>query len=248
MTKNPLVPTTIVNKNGVTTTVHKRLEAKATRVSSIPKVSTPAKSAENRNLLVENIFASELDYVKMSPNVREKMMATLHEDTLPVMGNICYENEDDLRIFRKAASWSANSRHLALVNGYVALLNESESKNYGHQLDILRSLRGVQYCRPAKPVIDITNPNDPYAEGALALVRVLRQNLGARLGLVFLRSMSKDETAYIFKEPEVGTLIMEEPDRADEIVDLYRKYGHFNRARFKAALENNVQALNEGVL
>lgn len=247
MTKNPLIPTTIVNKNGVTTIVHKRLDTgSTTRGSGIPKVSLPAAPADTCKFVVEAGFNSELNYVKMSSGVREKMMTTLHEDTLPVMEAILREHEDGLHVFRRATGWSATSRHLALVNGYVALLNESESKNRDSQLDILQSLRGVQYCRPAKPVVDITNPDDPYAEGALALVRVLRQNFDS--GLVARRNLPKDEAAYVFNEPEVGTLIMEEPDRADEIVNLYRKYGRFDRDLFKAALENNVQGLNEGVL
>jgi hypothetical protein len=47
MTKNPLVPTTIVNKNGVTTTVHKRAEANGNASAMIPSpAALPLKDDE----------------------------------------------------------------------------------------------------------------------------------------------------------------------------------------------------------
>lgn len=247
MANNPLVPTTIVNKNGVTTTVHKRMDSGIPkRGSIIPKVGLFPVPEDTCKVVVESSFASELNFVKMSPKVREKMMETLHKDTLPVMESILRDHSDGIFTFRKAAGWSAASRNLALVNGYVALLNESEYKDRDAQLDILYALRGVQYCRPTKAPIDVTNPGDKNAEGALALVRVLRQSLDS--GLVVRTSCPKDESAYVFNDPEVGAMIIENPKRADEIVDLYRHYGHFNKGLFHEALANGVNGLKEGAL
>lgn len=243
MAKKPLVPTTVVNKNGVTTTVHKRMDSGSQkRGSSIPKIGLFPVPEDTCKVVVESSFASELNYVKMSPKVREKMMDTLHADTLSVMESILREHNDGIHTFRKAAGWSAASRNLALVNGYVALLNESESKDRDAQLDILYALRGVQYCRPT----DVTNLSDKNAEGALALVRVLRQSLDS--GLVVRTNCPKDESAYVFNDPEVGTMIIENPKHADEIVDLYRHYGHFNKGLFHEALANGVNGLKEGAL
>jgi hypothetical protein len=248
MPHNPLVATPTVDKNGRITTVHKRADAGGTKASSsIPKVSLAAPPQDDAKKVVEAAFHTDVKSVKMSANVREKMMATLHPDTLPLMEKMLREHNDGIFVFRKATDWSADSRSFALLNSYMALADESGVSDRDNLLHILYSLRGVQQARPGRAQIDITDPDDPKAEGARALAKALIDN--AESGLVRYQSLTaKGQAAYAFVDYEVGTLIIDRPDRADEIVDLYRSHGMFDRGLFEAALDSDAKALNAGVL
>jgi hypothetical protein len=56
------------------------------------------------------------------------------------------------------------------------------------------------------------------------------------------------QTALTFHDPDVGNLIMEHPDRAEEIVDLYRERKEYDPELFASVLGSNVPAINSGIL
>jgi hypothetical protein len=58
----------------------------------------------------------------------------------------------------------------------------------------------------------------------------------------------KEQSAIVFIDQGLGRLIMDRPDRADEIVDMYAGRKPFDRGLYEAALDNNVRALNDGAL
>lgn len=249
MPRNPLVATPTVDKNGRLTTVHKRADAgSAKTVPAIPKVSLSSSPEENSKNVVESAFHTDVQGVKMPPNIREKMMATLNPNTLPLMEKMLREYGGGMTGFRKATDYSAANRSFALLNSYMALMDESQDKDRDRQLHTLYTLCGLQLSRPGKTQIDIADPDDPKAEGARAYVKAIADYLDT--GLVIAERVPKkaSQTAYVFLDREVGTLIIERPDRADEIVDLYRKHGMFDRGLFEAALDSDAQALNDGVL
>lgn len=249
MTKNPLIPTPTVDKNGRVTTVHKRLDTGGSSLArAIPKVSLPAQPQDNCKLIVESGFETDINAVKMSDNVRAKMMATLHPETLPRMENLLRNHGVGVALFRKAAFWCAQNRNFAVLNSLALLSEEAEDKSQKTQERILFALMGVQDIRePKTPEIDLTNPDEPRAAGGRALVKAVI-SLDWKEQLTYTSNPRKEQRALTFVDTGVGNLIMDYPDRADEIVSMYAGNRLFDRGRYEAALENNVQPLNEGVL
>lgn len=247
MTRNPLIPTPTVDKNGRQTTVHKRADTGASKAAAnIPMVALKLQQEDNCHVIINYGFESDLSAVKMSDNVRAKMMSTLNENTLETAESILRDYNEGTITFRKATNWCAENRNFAVLNGYVALLDEAENKDRDTQLDILYAMKGLQYSRHSRAEIDITNPDDENAEGGRALVKALIEN--RETGIVVRHNLKKNQSAYTFRDHEVGTMIVERPDRVNEIVDLYIQHGRFDRGLFEAALENNVQSLHGGVL
>lgn len=247
MNKNPLIPTSTVDKNGRRTTVHKRAEAsKPGLATSIPKVVLPAPPQDNCKIIVEFGFESDISAHKMSDNVRAKMMATLHPETLTRMENLLRDHNASVLVFRRATNWCTQNRNFAVLNSLVALTEEAEDK--GDMERCLFALMGMQQIRePKTPEIDLTNPDDPRAEGGRALVKaIVAREWSERL--VYKSRSKKGHVAVVFVDTGVGNLVMEHPDRADEIIEMYAGGRPFDRGLYEAALENNVQPLNDGVL
>lgn len=249
MNRNPLIPTATVDKNGRQTTVHKRMDAGGPgRAMNIPQPVIQAQPADNCKLIVTAGFEADIYAVKMSDNVREKMMDTLDQFTLTRAENTLRESNTALKHFRKATYWCAQNRNFAVVNSLTLLTEESEDKSATHQERILLALMGVQHIRgPKTPEIDLTNPDDDRAEGARALVKMAVER-GFPEGLISMIGPKKDQNAIVFIDQGVGNLIMDRPDRADEIVDMYQGRKPFDRGLYEAALDNNVRALNDGAL
>ena len=113
---------------------------------------------------------------------------------------------------------------------------------------LMLALMGVQQSRQPKTwEIDLTNPDEPRAEGARALVKVMIER-GLPEGLARMKEPKKDQTALCFEDPAVGGFIIDHPDHADEIVDLWKERGTFDRELYEEALNNNVAPFNNGVL
>lgn len=250
MNRNPLIPTTTVDKNGRQTTVHKRMESGGSgRATSIPKATlVTAGAADNCNIIVTAGFDNDINAVKMSDNVREKMMATLGDDTLERIENNLRDHNAPLTMVRRATHWCAQNRNLAVLNSLALLTEESEDKSSKVQERLLLALMGVQHIREPKTAeIDLANPDDERASGAKALVKIIVER-GFNEGLISMIGPKKEQSAIVFIDQGLGNLIMDRPDRSDEIVDMYRGGKPFDRGLYEAALENNVRALNDGAL
>jgi hypothetical protein len=248
MSKNPLVATPIVDSRGRQTTVHKRADTgKPGLGASIPKVSIKAPAQDNCNIIVTHGFASDCLALKMSDNVRSKLMATLNDDTLDRMENLMRDHGVSTTTFRTATSWCVANRNFAVLNGFVDLVEKLENKDRDQQINVLYSLMGVQYSLPPKaPEIDITNPDDPRAEGGRVLANTILDNLGS--GLIGRRNLKKNQAAYDFNDYGVGEFIREHPDRAEEILGLYRDREMFDKGLYETALRGGVPALYDGAL
>lgn len=249
MNRNPLIPTATVDKNGRQTTVHKRMDTGGTgREMNIPQATIRPAATDNCNIIVTAGFDNDVNAVKMSDSVREKMMSTLGDDTLERIENNLRDHNAPLTMVRKATHWCAQNRNLAVLNSLALLTEESEDKSSKAQERLLLALMGVQHIRePKSPEIDLTNPDDDRVSGARALVKMAVER-GFPEGLISMIGPKKEQSAIVFIDQGIGNLIMDNPDRADEIVDMYQGRKPFDRGLYEAALENNVRALNDGAL
>jgi len=237
----------IVNKNGVQTTVHKRVDAVSpVKGRTLPSPSLPTSfNDDNLKFIVESSFEVMLDGANMSDNVRAKAMTTLHPETLTRIEHI-FREEIPTGPIRRAMGICAKNRNFAVLNTMAVLVPEMEDTSVNHQDRLLYALSGLQEERDEKtPQIDITNPDDPRTQGIRVFLGLL---LTADEEMKTARTNKKFQQYLSFKDREVGKLILENPDRADEIVHLYRAHGRFDRELFETALEANVPSLIEGTL
>lgn len=248
MSKNPLVATPIVDSRGRQTTVHKRADNGTTTAKNIPMVSIKKpEPQDNCNLIVNHGFESDCLASKMSDSVRAKLMDTLNESTLGRMEDLLRDHGVSTITFRTATSWCVANRNFAVLNGFVELVEELDDKGRDNQINVLYSLMGVQQSiAPRQKEIDITNSDDPRAEGGRALAKAYLDNI--ETGLIFRNNLKKGQASYSFEAPEMEAFIMEHPDRAQDIVDFYYKRGDFERGLFEEVLNNDVKALSDGIL
>jgi hypothetical protein len=210
-------------------------------------VPTLALSSDDKyRVMVESSFEMALNSKKMSENVRSKMMATLHPETLTRIEGIVRENTP-MTVMRRVMSICADNRNFAVLNSMALLVPEMDDPSVNKQDHILYALTGIQQDRDDKtPEIDITNPDDPRARG----VRTYLESLfNADADMRVARSTLKKQQRYInFKDREVGKMILDYPERADEIVSLYRSHGAFDRDLYESALHTGSPSLMTGAL
>jgi hypothetical protein len=240
-------PVQIVNKNGVQTTVHKRVDnspASTGRSMPAPKLALP--DDDKYRLMVEMSFEMVLNGTKMSENVRSKMMATLHPETLTRIEGIVRENIP-MTVMRRVMSICADNRNFAVLNSMALLVPEMDDPSVNNQDNILYALTGLQQDRDDKtPEIDITNPDDPRAQGVRKYLESLFKADGEMR--VFRTTLKKQQRYVNFKDREVGKMIIDYPERADEILSLYRSHGSFDRDLYESALATSSTSLMEGAL
>lgn len=254
MTSNRLVPTTVVDRNGKQTTVHKRLDPVSKRSSSMP---APAMDKikpvmlDHFPLMVESALDVAIGGSNMSDSMREKLMDSLHPETKPRIENMLRANRS-ITAVRTAMSWCADTRSFAVLNSLTALAEESETGDASNKAldmadkNVLCALMGLQSIRaPKTPPIDLTNEDDPRSAGVREYVRVLVE---AEPELIRKEQNKKRHIQTTFEDPELGNLIIERPDRADEIVSLFRSRGSYDRDSFIEALDNSIPSLSEGAL
>lgn len=245
---NRTSPVQIVNKNGVQTTVHKRVDTQSSvtgRKIPIPSLS-PNIEEDKYRIMVQMSFEMALNGSKMSDNVRTKLMDTLHPETLPRIEEILRSNTS-LSVIRNAMSICVNNRNFAILNSMALLVPEMDDPNINNQNNILYALTGIQQDRdPKTPEVDLTNPADPRASGIRGYIDSLfKSDRELRMS----RTTPKKGQRYInFVDSGLGKMLLEQPEHSDEILSLYRSHGTFDRDLFETALGTSSTSLIEGAL
>jgi hypothetical protein len=246
---NRTSPVQIINKNGVTTTVHKRVDAAvgSAKPSAIPKPSIHGTGPQDTAAeVVAGSLAMTLASHELSEAAEARLMTTLHPGTMAALEEMHRRDLPHTGV-RRAMNWSIKNRDFALLNTMVVLFMESEIPDKDRQDEkIAYILTGMQNHRvKGTPQIDITKADDPRSAGIRDLVRVLSD---VEPELTDQRVNTKYQKSITFADPDVGNLILDRPERADEIVGMYRSRGAFDRSLFESALDSGVPALNEGTL
>lgn len=240
-------PVQIVNKNGVQTTVHKRVDNSPSSTGrSMPAPKLSLHDDEKYKIMVEMSFEVALNGKKTSDNVRAKMMATLHPETLTRVEGLL-RNNIPLTSMRNAMSICVDNRNFAILNSMALLVPEMEDPSVNNQNNILYALAGIQHDRDEKtPEVDLTNPDDPRSYGVRAYLESLFKADG---DMRVFRTTQKKQQRYVnFADNRVGKMILDYPERADEILSLYRSHGTFDRDLYETALATTSTSLMEGAL
>lgn len=245
MNHTRLVRTPVVDKNGKLTTVHKREDAGDASHSWFPKPAFPSQR-ELAQKYVDNAFSPCVD--RLPPDKKQKLLTTLHPESLPRMVDMKTKSPNIVMFnITIAIDWCAENGNFALFNSLMLLTHEAEERDSEWHRNALHTLNGIESITDRGNPIDFTNADDPRLEGARVLFSTVMKNKHHGY-ITDDRTLPNNQTMLTFHDPEVGNLIMEHPDRADDIVDLYRDRGAYNPELFAAVLSSSSPAVNDGML
>ena len=231
MASNRTVPTRIVNKNGVSTTVHKRVENSGdTHRTAIPPVSVSTKTSREKK-------ASELEQLKEMPlssayqlhmrmmrnkervskKDREAMVADLHEDTLAIIDRTL--PEDKIPMYNALIDNCMNKRSIADLNNLAATVEVMLEADDIHQRVFHTYLSGLQMYRlQSDPYYDYSKASEHEQEGVRALLRV---TMGLGREYVRPNTYVDGTPRHIIREYEgLYNLCFRRPKDAEKIVHL----------------------------
>lgn len=246
MNRTRLVRTPVVDKNGKPTTVHKRADDSVNGTSQELPAPALKPKRDPAQAYVEDTFGPCVD--RLPPAEQQKLMATLHPETLPCMVEMKrrYPNMSMFNI-SLAINWCADNRNFAVFNSLMLLGHAADERDSEWYRNALYTLTGIEYINDPHNLIDFTHSDDPRLEGAGVLFDTIMKNKHDD-DMIDDHMLPNHQTALTFYDPDVGSLIMEHPDRADEIVDLYRERKEYDPELFASVLSNSAPAINNGIL
>lgn len=248
MNRNPLTPTAIVDKNGRQTTVLKRADGgnTSTGKSIIPAPALHVKLATEKREQIE--YSIEYGMRGLSATEKEPLMATLHPETMERIYAMTLEHPNTIMWgIDVAADWSVENRSFAPFNSVVKLSAETDNRDSIWHENVLYALMGVRELTKDEDWIDLTDPDDPRVDGARAFINSVIENRNNET-ITVKKEIQFRQQELTFREPLIGKLIMEYPERADEIVNLYKERGECDKELFESVLRNSAPALNDGIL
>lgn len=247
MNRNRLVRTPIVDKNGKPTTVHKRTGSGSDKTDQALPAPELKPKRDPAQAYVEDAFTPCVD--RLPPVERQKLMATLHPETLPRMVDMKRRHPNMIMFAIKTAiDLSADNGDFAVFNSLILLghsADESESQWYR---DAVFALTGIEYINDSPSPIDFTQEEDPRLEGARPLFDTLMKG-NYNNDLIEYQTLPNHQGVFIFHHPDVGRLVMARPDKAEEIVDLYFERKEYDPELFASVLNSTSSpAINDGIL
>lgn len=246
MNRARLVPTPVVDKNGKPTTVHKRAGSNTNETGQALPAPALKPKRDPAQAYVEDAFNPCVD--QLPPAEKQKLMATLHPETLPRMVELKrrYPNMIMFNI-NIAIDWSVENRNFAVFNSLVLLGSAADERESEWYFNALHTLTGIEYINDPHNLIDFTHSVDPRLDGACALFDTIMANKHDD-DIVDNHTLPNHQTALMFYDHDLGRIIMEHPDRADEIVDLYRERKEYDPELFASVLGSSAPAISGGIL
>jgi hypothetical protein len=261
MTSNRTVPTPIVNKNGVSTTVHKRVDnplgASRTNLPSPPTPLPKAAPAKHGGMTMDQLNESpssmaftlrnEMDRNRhrLSANVRAKALRTLHPETLDKL-------QDNVRtvinVFTRAMDSSLKARNFGLLNNMAVLFDQCDEVTY-NSFD--RFVTGLERSGDLKSA-----GFKDYSEATEEELKPVRAVL--RASIVLPHPYSGRVIGYNMESTGIGSdrlvdLIESRPDDVDYIIQLLQERklpvdSEEDIAAVTGLLDNSQPALRDGLL
>lgn len=246
MNRTRLVRTPVVDKNGKPTTVHKRADDSVSGNSRELPAPALKPKRDPAQAYVEDAFGPSVD--RLPPAEQQKLMATLHPETLPRMVEMKrrYPNMIMFNI-NIAIDWSVDNRNFAVFNSLMLLGHAADERQSEWYFNALHTLTGIEHVNDPHNLIDFTNSDDPRLEGAGVLFDTIMANKHDD-EIIDDHTLPNHHRALMFYDHDLGNLIMEHPDRADEIVDLYRERKEYDPELFATVLGSSAPAINGGIL
>lgn len=261
MTVNRTVPTPIINKNGVSTTVHKRVDNPSGAASvKLPSPSaSPSKSATSGHGgvtmdqlrgtpgSIAHLLLNEMgrNRYKLSDNLAAKTLLTLHPDTIGKLeGNI----RTVVNVFTRAMDASLKARNFGLLNNMAVLFDQCDEMNYN---SFNRFVTGLERSGNLKSATfkDYSESTEEELEPVRAVLRAALELPHPYSGVVIGYNMD----ASGIKSDRLVDLIESRPDDVDYIVQLLKERklpvdSDEDIAAITGLLDSSQPALRDGLL
>jgi len=243
-----LIPTIITDKNGKTTTVHKKPQ-KTAATASLPSPSLPKSRSINlvRTAVTERIaelynmtHESGFDYrPHLAKEVQRYLEETLH------MVDLALRNDSDLA--QGVAESIVHGESELIVKESIHYYKKTNSDNYWRTVSEIRALR---HYTAVNTHMDITEVDDNIQKRCIALMRFPR--LIDTLPETPSKFLSYNEADHydsrVINNDDLATLITQRPDDMEQIAEIVLQYGTSDAAVINGLLEGALPALAEGHL
>ena len=246
-TMNPnLVPTLIVNKNGVTTTVHKKPLNTSAASTNLPAPAAPATDYLKERRI--NSLVTKLDtHLLLSPGQTFKLKNAL----------AAYKDSTTYDLLEAAAQW--NSKRLFPDGNFMyATITQNteqavrEAAYYRTRFDTEISNSKVNHLINGMHLLDrykdtaleqLTGTDQEIATALLEVTKALNEHAKDAVTHVF----RNDDPATVIHDPDLIDLITTQYHRSHQIISYIEERRSADPAALREYLDNNT-ALDNGVL
>lgn len=248
MKNNSLVPTTISDKNGKITTVHKKLQ-KAAVSASLPSPSLPVTdSIDTLQLAVMERIVELYDKNHQSGfDYRPYLMTDIKKYSENMLHSLKLTLKDDTDLSESVAEQVVNGTGESTLNETIHYYKKSGSDDY------LRTAAEVQALGEYSVVSsheDLSLVDEPTQKQCLALMKF------PRLVDTLPKSPSPfldytDSGAYdlrIIRSESLVNLIAQRPDDVEKIAEIALEYGTSNGAAINGIMDGAFPTTAEGYL
>ena len=255
---NPkLVPTTVTDKNGKVTTVHKKSETTVASRSGVPAPKLSAKQAAHESKasrvrrITHALESDEFDRHVVKAKV-ERFLASSTPEQLSVLDEAVSESFDassphEKRVVASILSpFSANRRSTKIIIELLTLrkafasdwAKRTEPRQQIHDLDaFIYGLREEQ----SKAPLDLTD--EKTNEQNIALLRFAyelkeRAPYGGFLPVAIKADNLREQVAYVYDSEDLANLIRKYPERVDEMIQFALDNETCQAHRLRALVEH----------
>lgn len=273
--KNNLVPTQIVNKNGVRTTVHKRDSTTMTKAAELPVPGSALRSGAGKLTSVERtVMVDKLTTLfsrsSYPPEIFGNSIDSYHPSVMPFREKL--ENYSDELIGKLHKSAHSTDRS----NGTFLLVDEDKSEEYlltylalhGNDYErIFDTGRGYSFNLP-----DAVNSlaayrqlpyehTDEYYQKATALTGVVtaiqykipreshwEDHSEARYVTYTPNPENEEESLARIASDDIIELILERPERWTQIADIITERATTDTSLIRSIINSDTSSISEGTL
>lgn len=249
--RDDLIPTPIVDKNGKQTTVHRKLGKSGGAAVMFP-TPTVSESSDARDALVREtalVLASAANAPEFSLRSVTKDLDHCSDGLIEHVGEVLRSIEDEkamknvaatiaLQIMRRPKGKKSGAAHEEEMHEQMCLFPVIPNSGPETVLKIIRSVRRLPQF---SGMGNLRDAGEDEMKKCKALARVMSSAL--REQLIDPRSDS-----YLFEDERVTDLVLEYPDRSHLIADVIRARYTLDPVLLRDIVENEASALGSGTL
>lgn len=245
-----LVPTPVVDKNGRLTTVHKHGTVAGRRAASFPAPHVPAVPLPSREDIISGIMDQirEMDFIFSEYEAKE-IRSYLEERTPEFLSKAG-------AVFRSPKSAVIAGKLIrgletpTLINEAVLYMPQMEYRGFWETVHLIKTLHGYYPGLPKAD--DYSEVDQSVQDRCLALLKVTcaARHMGQTDKALKATTVGRNnrDRAYVLRDERLISLLLEQPQRADEIVRIIAERGTAEFGVIHAVLNAESVALSDGTL
>jgi hypothetical protein len=232
-----LVPTLTVDKNGRTTTVHKKPVVEGAQ-KSIPMVKVQGPLPRRKEML-----KSIIERMGMGRTVEAKKTVARQLSKYPdsILEKIVQEMTSTSQVYKLARNAVVNDVPVEGMSEMLTFVDELDASSYYAVRDHISSLH--QYTQLPEST-DFSNEDDETVAKCRALLKVQR----ACAEVEDLEVFRLESGYFVIDDDDLVELVLNHPDKASHIADFIRERQGIDVALMAEAFASGTSALGSGTL